>query len=73
MVDLPRLPMGKLKSTEVSPWHLASSSSVTAPQVLVEVHAAGVNPTDWKQRKVSAMYSDWWTGGSVYRERTIKL
>jgi len=35
MVDLPRLPMGKLKSTEV----------------LVEVHAAGVNPTDWKQRK----------------------
>ncbi|EKX46510.1 hypothetical protein GUITHDRAFT_70530, partial [Guillardia theta CCMP2712] len=43
--------MGKLKSTEVLPWQLASSTGVTAPQVLVEVHAAGVNPTDWKQRK----------------------
>jgi hypothetical protein len=35
LVDLPRLPLGKMKSTEV----------------IVEVHAASVNPTDWKQRK----------------------
>ena len=34
MCDLPRLPLGKLKSTEV----------------VVEVHAASVNPTDCKQR-----------------------
>ena len=35
LVDLPRLPLAKLKSTEV----------------IVEVHSAGINPTDWKQRK----------------------
>ena len=35
LCDLPRLPLGKLKSTEV----------------VVEVHAASVNPTDCKQRK----------------------
>ena len=35
LCDLPRLPLGKLKSTEV----------------VVEVHSASVNPTDCKQRK----------------------
>jgi hypothetical protein len=35
LVDLPKLPMGKLRSSEV----------------VVEVHACSVNPTDWKQRK----------------------
>ena len=35
LCDLPRLPLGKLKSTEL----------------VVEVHSASVNPTDWKQRK----------------------
>jgi len=35
LCDLPRLPLGKLKSTEV----------------VVEVHSVSVNPTDWKQRK----------------------
>eukprot|EP00282_Hemiselmis_andersenii_P027106 CAMPEP_0169481884 /NCGR_PEP_ID=MMETSP1042-20121227/30375_1 /TAXON_ID=464988 /ORGANISM="Hemiselmis andersenii, Strain CCMP1180" /LENGTH=216 /DNA_ID=CAMNT_0009596705 /DNA_START=98 /DNA_END=745 /DNA_ORIENTATION=- len=35
LVDLPRLPLGKLKASEV----------------VVEVYAASVNPTDWKQRK----------------------
>lgn len=35
LVDLPKLPLGKLKSTEV----------------VVEVHSASVNPTDCKQRK----------------------
>jgi len=35
LCDLPRLPMGKLKGTEV----------------VVEIHSASVNPTDWKQRK----------------------
>ena len=35
LCDCPRLPMGKLKSTEV----------------VLKVYACGVNPTDWKQRK----------------------
>lgn len=35
LIDLPRLPLGKLKASEI----------------VVEVHAASVNPTDWKQRK----------------------
>eukprot|EP00961_Rhodomonas_salina_P195204 2635386-Rhodomonas_salina.1 len=35
LCDLPRLPLGKLRSTEV----------------IVQVHSASVNPTDWKQRK----------------------
>ena len=35
LVDLPRLPLGKLKASEV----------------VVEIHAASINPTDWKQRK----------------------
>jgi len=35
LCDLPRLPLGKLKSTEV----------------VVEVHSASINPTDCKQRK----------------------
>lgn len=35
LVDLPRLPLGKLKASEA----------------VVEIHAASVNPTDWKQRK----------------------
>lgn len=35
LVDLPKLPLGKLRPTEI----------------VVEVHAASVNPTDWKQRK----------------------
>jgi NADPH:quinone reductase-like Zn-dependent oxidoreductase len=42
MCDLPRLPLGKLKSTEV----------------VVQVHAASVNPTDCKQRK--GMLSQIW-------------
>ena len=35
LCDLPRLPMGKLRSTEV----------------VVEVYSTSVNPTDWKMRK----------------------
>jgi hypothetical protein len=35
LCDLPRLPMGKLRPTEV----------------IVEVYATSVNPTDWKMRK----------------------
>ena len=35
LCDLPRLPLGKMQSSEV----------------VVEVHACSVNPTDWKQRK----------------------
>ena len=42
LCDLPRLPLGKLKSTEV----------------VVEVHAASVNPTDCKQR--NGMLSEIW-------------
>ena len=35
LCDLPKLPGGKLRGTEV----------------VVEIHSASVNPTDWKQRK----------------------
>jgi hypothetical protein len=35
LCDLPRLPGGKLRATEM----------------VVEVHSASINPTDWKQRK----------------------